>query len=65
MPAQQVGDPRHSDQYGGQNQVVALSVPGKQQGVDRFVDTETAHRNQKESPDGSHDGRRLVTEVSP
>ena len=65
MPAQQVGDPRHGDQHDGQNQVVALAAPGQQEGVGRFVDTEPARRNQEEAPDGSRDGRRLVTESEP
>jgi predicted glycoside hydrolase/deacetylase ChbG (UPF0249 family) len=62
MSAQQVGDPRHSEQHDGQNQVVALPAPGQQEGVGRFVDTETARRNQEKTPDGSRDRRSLVTE---
>ena len=65
MPAQQVGDPRHRDQHERQNQVVALPAPGQQEGVGRFVDTETARRNQEKTPDGSRDRRSLVTEGEP
>lgn len=65
MPAQQVCDTRYGNQHDRQNQVVALSAPGQQEGVGCFVDTEPARRNQEEASDGSRDGRRPVTESEP